>query len=62
MVAYCREDYEWDRPKILDVIEAAKKENLINQAGKDNLRIMDKGHEILESPSKSGDRCQGSTF
>ena len=24
MVAYCRKDCEWDRPKVLDVIEAAK--------------------------------------
>ena len=36
MVAYCRKDCEWDRPKVLDAIEAAKKENLINQAGNEN--------------------------
>ena len=55
MVAHFRKDYEWERPKVLDIIEAAKKENLINQSGKDKLRIMDKGYELLESPSKSGD-------
>ena len=55
MVAHCQKGYEWDRSKVVDVFEVAKKENVIDQAGKDNLRIMVKGHELLECPSKSGD-------
>ena len=55
VVAHWREDYEWDRPKVLGIIEAAKTEHLVNQVGKDNLRITDKGHELLESPIKSED-------
>lgn len=55
VVYFYGKESEWKRPKVLMAVEKALKEQFISQIGTDSLRILEKGHQLLESSFATGE-------